>query len=382
MPAITLYLDFVSPYAYLAWPQVCELADRRGLDLALEPVLFAGLLALTGGVGPAEIAAKRRWLWSDVIRSAAVAGIPLAGPPAHPFNPLVALRVALASAERDGRDARDGQRAVVDALFTACWARGEDIASEAGVHAALARAGLDAGGLLARAAEPSIKPALRDRTDQAVARGVFGVPTVVVDGALFFGQDRLGDVERHLDGRDPIDAARVEAMLARPVGANRARGPAVEPARGPASEARPVAGDPALIARVGASFARQTLMATIGARLVAVRAGEVEIELGFRDDLSQQHGYVHAGVITAIADSACGYAALTRMPEDHDVLSVEYKVNLLTPASGTSFVARGEVIKAGRTLTVCRGSVIARGGDLDREVAVIMATMMAMPLAR
>ena len=124
--------------------------------------------------------------------------------------------------------------------------------------------------------------------------------------------------------------------------------------------------------RVRASFARQRVMATIGARLLTVAPGEVVIELPFREDLTQQHGYLHAAIVTAIVDSACGYAALTRMPPDADVVSVEFKVNLLAPARGDRLVATGHVVRAGRTLTVCTGEV--RSGAT--VVAIMQATMM------
>src|SRR5918912_1005150 len=117
--------------------------------------------------------------------------------------------------------------------------------------------------------------------------------------------------------------------------------------------------DPNFAARVRASFARQQIMATIGARLTEVRPGEVEIELPFRPDLTQQHGYLHAGIVTAVIDSACGYAALSLMPAAAEVLSVEFKVNLLAPARGELFRARGRVVKAGRTITVCAGDLFA-----------------------
>ena len=104
--------------------------------------------------------------------------------------------------------------------------------------------------------------------------------------------------------------------------------------------------------RVRSSFAHQSLMNLIGAELVRVLAGEVEIEIPFRQDLTQQHGFLHAGVIAAIVDSACGYAALSLMPARASVLTVEFKVNLLAPAKGERFVARGKVVKPGRTITV------------------------------
>ncbi|HEV7514712.1 MAG TPA: PaaI family thioesterase, partial [Thermoanaerobaculia bacterium] len=117
--------------------------------------------------------------------------------------------------------------------------------------------------------------------------------------------------------------------------------------------------DPDFEAKARATFARQPFMATIGAELVRVAPGEVEIALPFRADLTQQHGYLHAGVVTAIVDSACGCAAFTLMPAGSGVVSVEYKVNLLAPSVGERMVARGRVLRPGRTLTVCSGEVVA-----------------------
>lgn len=131
--------------------------------------------------------------------------------------------------------------------------------------------------------------------------------------------------------------------------------------------------------RVRASFARQTLMKTIGARMTRVSPGEVVIELTFREDLTQQHGFVHAGVITAIVDSACGYAALSLMPPDSGVLTVEYKANFLSPAKGSTFIATGRVVKPGRTLTVCSGDVVAVDEGKEKTVATMLATMMRLP---
>ncbi len=118
-------------------------------------------------------------------------------------------------------------------------------------------------------------------------------------------------------------------------------------------------------------------MRLLGAGLTHVAPGEVHIELPFRDDLVQQHGFLHAGVTTAIADSACGYAALSLMPETAAVLSVEYKVNLLAPAMGARFLARGRVLRSGRTVTVCRGEVLAFDSQGDaRQVLEMLGTMM------
>lgn len=127
---------------------------------------------------------------------------------------------------------------------------------------------------------------------------------------------------------------------------------------------------------VRTSFARQNFMATIGATLVAVTPGEVTIELPFRDDLTQQHGFIHAGIVTTIVDNACGYAALSLMPEEAGVLTAEYKVNFLAPAQGTKLIARGWVIKPGRTLTVCSGEVSAVQNGQEKPIAAMLATMM------
>jgi uncharacterized protein (TIGR00369 family) len=129
--------------------------------------------------------------------------------------------------------------------------------------------------------------------------------------------------------------------------------------------------------RVRASFARQGLLAMLGAQVARVAPGEVDVEFAFDERLTQQHGYLHAGALTAVLDSACGYAALTLMPEEAAVLSVEFKVNLLAPAAGERFLAQGRIVRAGRTLTVCRGDAIAFAGDEERHVVTMIATMMA-----
>src|SRR3954465_15631744 len=125
-------------------------------------------------------------------------------------------------------------------------------------------------------------------------------------------------------------------------------------------------------ARVRASFAQQRVMGTIGARLVRVAPGEVEIELPFPEDLTQQHGYLHAGVVAAVVDSACGYAALSLAPAGAEVLSIEFKLNLLSPAAGESFAARARVVRAGRNVTVCSGDLYAQKEGREKLVATML----------
>ena len=127
------------------------------------------------------------------------------------------------------------------------------------------------------------------------------------------------------------------------------------------------------------SFALQSVMRVIGAELSLLEPGIVEITLPYRSDLAQQHGYLHAGIVTTIADSAAGYAAYSLMPAGAEVLSVEFKVNLLRPAQGKSFLARAEVIKPGRTLTVVRADIFGVAESGDRElVATMLATIICL----
>jgi len=136
--------------------------------------------------------------------------------------------------------------------------------------------------------------------------------------------------------------------------------------------------NPSFAADVKDSFAKQAVMTTIGAELVGVAPGAVQISLPYRSDLTQQDGYLHAGIVTTIADSACGYAAYTLMPPNSAVLSVEFKVNLLRPAKGEEFLAVAEVLKPGRTLSVVRADVFANPKSERVLVATMLGTMMCL----
>lgn len=204
MTPLDFHFDVISPYAYLAWTQIRGLAERHGRTVRAIPTLFAGLLNASGARGPAEIPAKRAYLFKDTKRLAATFGVPFAPPPTHPFNPLLALRVATI-------DPR-----TIDALFGAAWGGGGGVESVDAVSRALAGAGFDPAPLIAAANEPAAKQQLRDATDAAIAAGVFGVPTTIADGELFWGCDSLPHLERFLDGNDPItpaDAAAFRALV-------------------------------------------------------------------------------------------------------------------------------------------------------------------------
>ena len=137
--------------------------------------------------------------------------------------------------------------------------------------------------------------------------------------------------------------------------------------------------DAAYEQRVRESFARQRAMETFGAHLLRVAPGEVEIGFDFKEEFTQQHGYLHAGVVAALVDTACGYAALSLTEPGAEVLSVEFKLNLLSPAAGRTFVARARVVRSGRNVTVCAGDLYALKDEGDEKiVATMLATMMKM----
>jgi 2-hydroxychromene-2-carboxylate isomerase len=217
VPRIRFYFDFISPFAYLAWKQAPALAARLGRELMPEPVLFAALLGHYGHLGPAEIPPKRAYILKQVLRRAHDLGLRVTPPPAHPFNPLLALRVASLDLEATARIR------AIDALFAATWAGGRGVADADAITDVLDQTGLDGQALVAAASAPAAKDALRRQTDAAIAAGVFGVPTLIVDGELFWGSDALGDLERFVRGEDPLDHAALDRWSALPAAAQRRR---------------------------------------------------------------------------------------------------------------------------------------------------------------
>ena len=206
-PEVHFYFDYISHNAYLAWTQLPRLVDRYAVRVRLLPVLFAGLLNHHGQKGPAEIRAKVHWMTKDVLRKASRLGIPLQPPASHPFNPLTALRLTLLPMDESLR------WRLVDALFKATWAESRDISRPEVVAAVATEIGLDGAALLAQAQQPEAKQMLQDYTQQAIERGVFGVPTMIVSDELFWGFDDLLHLELFLDGQDSFDAQEFSAWL-------------------------------------------------------------------------------------------------------------------------------------------------------------------------
>src|SRR6516164_6639853 len=180
MRQVDFYFDFVSPYAWLAAHQIGEVRDCKAVTFRFVPVLFAGLLNHHSNLGPAEIPAKRRYVFQDAQRWAMYLGLEFNAPPAHPFNPLKPLRVTSAVAN----DVADG-------------------------------VGLDGKALLQKAQSEDVKQKLRLQTENAIAAGVFGVPSFLVDGEIFWGTDRIHFLKAYLQGKLVTDKAAVEEILAR-----------------------------------------------------------------------------------------------------------------------------------------------------------------------
>jgi len=202
---VGFWFDFLSPYAYLAWHAVRPVAARHGVQVVPEPVLLAALLQHGGQLGPAEIVAKRSWVFEETSRRAALASLPFGPPVAHPFRPLLPLRAVLAAPA----EAREG---LVDRLFAEAWG-GEatgGLDDPDTVARRASEAGLDGAALVEAAGQPAAKEALRSQGERAVALGVFGVPTATVahaEGVVrFWGYSSLDLLELHLAGADPLDA--------------------------------------------------------------------------------------------------------------------------------------------------------------------------------
>ncbi len=198
---IDFYFDFISPYAYVAWAEVQKLCARYACALHPYPILFAAILDAHGTKGPAEIPAKRIYVFKDAFRKAHQAGLPpLTPPPSHPFNPLHALRAVTTLVEPAER-AR-----LITALYQATWAGGGGVDGLSRVRDVASAAGLDGEAIAEAAASQLAKDAVRANTERALAQGTFGVPTMIHEGELFWGVDSLPHLSDRLAGKDPLPA--------------------------------------------------------------------------------------------------------------------------------------------------------------------------------
>ena len=200
------YFDFISPFAYLQWRKVKTLLDEREVELV--PVVLAAVLAAHGQKGPAEIAGKREFTYRHVLWQARQEGVALHFPPAHPFNPIAALRLCIAAGSTPQ---------AVDAIFSWIWARGEAGDSVAALLPVAASLGIDT----ATTNDDATKLALRANTDAALAAGVYGVPTLAFDGQLFWGNDSHDFALAALHDPAVMDDAEMQRLTALPVGVSR-----------------------------------------------------------------------------------------------------------------------------------------------------------------
>ncbi|MCH7815209.1 MAG: 2-hydroxychromene-2-carboxylate isomerase [Proteobacteria bacterium] len=207
---IDFYFDYLSPYAYFAWRRIPALAARFQRELKIHPVVFGKLLDHWGQLGPAEIPPKSKWLQSYCLRYAALNEFEFNPPKYHPFNPLAALRLSLQ--EVCGAQ----QHLVIQSIFAAGWSQGKDLGDLPTLISILESAGIDAAVIAGKINNADVKQLLIEETENAIALGVFGVPTMILDGQFFWGNDQLEHIELLLESNDPLDLEKLELLGSRP----------------------------------------------------------------------------------------------------------------------------------------------------------------------
>ena len=204
--SIHFYFDYISPFAYFAWRQLPSIAEKYNRRIEAHPVVFGKLLDHWGQLGPAEIAPKRNWLHQFCLRYAVVNGFEYNPPKYHPFNPLAALRMSLA--EVSGTH----QHRLITAIFESGWSRGKDLGDLPTLISLMDEQGLDGAYLSEEIANAEVKNLLVNETAMAIEKGVFGVPSMIVDGNLFWGNDQMEHIELVLADRDPLGSHQRNAL--------------------------------------------------------------------------------------------------------------------------------------------------------------------------
>ena len=201
---IHFYFDFISPYAYFAWRKLPTLAKKYNREIEAHPIVFGKLLDKWGQLGPAEIPPKNSWLRQYCLRYAALNGFEFNPPKTHPFNPLTALRMSLKEVSGDE------QLRVIDAIFKGGWSHGADLGDSTSLISLLKKHSINGESLNQKVLESDIKDLLINETNRAIEKGIFGVPTIIVDDNLFWGNDQMDHIELLLNGKDPLDHEKLD----------------------------------------------------------------------------------------------------------------------------------------------------------------------------
>ena len=204
MRTLDFYFDYISNNAYLAWSQLQALSGDLDVIVRPRPVLFAGLLKAHQNVGPAEIPAKRTWMFKNILRKCVMLDVPISPPRHHPFNPLLALRASTMEMEEGAR------WRLIDGLFRAVWVDQLHVSEVEVVAEVSGQAGLDPDKVCRWAQSDEAAAVLREETEKAIGSGVFGIPSMMVGEELFFGYDDFPFLELYLRGEDPLDRAEIE----------------------------------------------------------------------------------------------------------------------------------------------------------------------------
>lgn len=193
---LTFYFDYISPFSFLSWFKIIKLCEKYDLELIAEPIVFGAVLSALGTKGPVEIESKRIYTYKDVLRSANKDSMKIVFPPTHPFNSLLSLRATCLLANTDH------YHNFITDVFLACWSEGKDLNDKELINSLLGKYGFTDG--LEKCGEAEIKKVLKDKTDKAINKGIFGVPSFVVDDEIFWGNDRFEFLENYLLGKDPV----------------------------------------------------------------------------------------------------------------------------------------------------------------------------------
>ncbi len=212
---LEFYFDYLSPYAYFAWKRIELFCADHHLELVIKPVVFGKLLDHWGHLGPAEIPPKREWLIKSCMHYAASNNLPFNLPKYHPFNSLSALRASLKIVSGDH------QSNLISAIFDAGWGQGQDIGDTEVIVALAEEAGLQADTLRENISRLEVKDALKENTEEALSRGVFGIPTMIFDDEIFWGNDQFDYLSQIIEGTYQVDRNFADTLIRQPRGIDR-----------------------------------------------------------------------------------------------------------------------------------------------------------------